>query len=158
MNDRTDQEILDMLYAWTKSLVPELSAFIERLAELEPEIGPIIAEHIRDNNEMLPTVLMGDIARWVVGVAHESDNPRLRLAPFFAELEDGWGDGQNAVSDLIAVAFVENIFDEPEVVNLLGPELFRYYRIYTGQEKVRRDEVRPMPEVVKKVLKKLGRR
>ncbi|WP_460700757.1 DUF7674 family protein [Nocardia thraciensis] len=138
--------------------MPELSAFIEQLAGIEPEIRPIIAEHIRDNNEMLPTILMGDIARWVVGVVRDSDDPQQRLAAFFTKLEDGWGDGQNAVSDLLAVSFVENVFDEPDVVKLLGPKLTHYYRVYTGQEKVRQDDIRPMPEVVKKVLKKLGRK
>lgn len=157
MNEQTDKEILEMLYTWTQSLVPELARFIDDLAGLEPEIRPLIAEHIRDYDEMLPTLLMGDIARWTVRIVHENEDPATRLGRFFARLEEAWGDGQNPVSDLIAVSFVENIFDEPDVVRLLGPRLARYYRIYTGQEKVRNDEQRPMPEVLKQILKKLGR-
>ncbi|MGV9725441.1 DUF7674 family protein [Nocardia beijingensis] len=158
MNEHTDKEILDLLHTWTSSLEPPLAAFIEGLADLEPEIRPLIAEHIRDYDEMLPTLLMGDIARWVISVVHDSPDPAVRLRPFFDRLEQAWGDGQNPVSDLIATSFVENVYDDPDVVTLLGPNLARYYRLYTGQEKVREQEKRPMPDVLKQILKKLGRR
>ncbi|MFE7802913.1 hypothetical protein [Nocardia sp. NPDC057440] len=157
MNDRTDKEILELIDTWSRTLVPEQAQFIRDLANLEPEIRPLIAEHVNDYDEILPTMLMGDVARWVVRIVQGSADPASRLAPFFSRLEQAWGDGQNPVSDLIAVSFVENIFDEPGVVELLGPELTRYYRIYTGQDKVRRDEMRPMPGVLKQVLKKLRR-
>ncbi|WP_406279094.1 hypothetical protein OH799_11380 [Nocardia sp. NBC_00881] len=157
MNDRTDKEILELIDAWSRSLVPEQAGFIRGLADLEPEIRPLIAEHVHDYDEILPTLLMSDIARWVTRVARDHEDPPARLAPLFARLEDAWGDGQNPVSDLIAVSFVENIFDESEVVKLLGPKLARHYRIHTGQEKVRSDEKRPIPNIVEQVLKKLGR-
>ncbi|WP_280454365.1 DUF7674 family protein [Nocardia brasiliensis] len=157
MNERTDEEILEMLDTWTRSLVPEQARFIDELAALEPEIQPLIVEHIRDNDELLPTMLMGDIARWVAQVVRDSNDPRSRLAPFFAELEQAWGDGQGPVPDLIAVSFVENVFDNPGIVNLLGPNLSRYYRFYTGREKPRGDKRRPVPDIVKQIRKKLGR-
>ncbi|CAM4522032.1 hypothetical protein NONI108955_42100 [Nocardia ninae] len=157
MNEQTDKEILDMLDTWTRSLVPEQARFVDELAALEPEIRPLIAEHIRDNDELLPTLLMGDIARWVAQVVQNSDDPRSRLAPFFLELERAWGDGRGPVSDLIAVSFVENVFDNPGIVELLGPNLAHYYRVYTGQEKARDDERRPVPSIVKQIRKKLGR-
>ncbi|KIA61106.1 DUF7674 family protein [Nocardia vulneris] len=156
MDERTDNEILDMLYTWTKSLVPESARFIEGLADLEPEIRPLIAEHVRYYDEMLPTVLMGDVSRWVEQIVRDSEDPRSRLAPFIARLEEAWGDGQNPVADLIAVSFVENIYDNPDVVKLLGPKLARYYRVYTGQEKPRNDQRRPVPEIVHQIRKKLG--
>jgi hypothetical protein len=156
--DSVDKEILGMLGAWTRSLVPELAQFIRQLEALEPDLGAIVAEHVNYYEEMLPTLLMGDIARWVTDVVRESGDPATRLRAFFDCLEDAWGDGQNNVSDLIATGFVENIYDVPEVVRLLGPRLTRYYRIYTGQDTVRDDEKRPMPEVMKQILKKLGRR
>ncbi|WP_330230290.1 hypothetical protein OHA40_30595 [Nocardia sp. NBC_00508] len=158
MTEQTGEQILDLLHTWTRSLVPDLAAFIEGLADLEPEIRPLIAEHIRDYDEMLPTLFMGDIARWVISVTHDSPDPATRLQPFFDRLEQGWGDGQNPVSDLIATSFVENVYDDPDVVTLLGPNLARYYRLYTRQDKIREDEKRPMPEVMKQILKKLGRR
>ncbi|MFI5776012.1 hypothetical protein [Nocardia sp. NPDC051570] len=145
-----------MIGTWSRSLVPDQARFIHGLADLEPEIGPIIAEHIEDNHEMLPTVLMADIARWATHLAQTSDDPQGRLRPFFARLEDAWGDGQNTVADLIATGFLENIFDEPEVVGLLGPKLARANRVYTGQEPIREDEKRPVPEIMKQIRKKLG--
>lgn len=157
MNEQTDKEIMDMLDTWTRSLVPEQARFIDELAALEPEIQPLIAEHIRDNDELLPTLLMGDVARWVAQVVQESDEPRARLAPFFGKLEQAWGDGAGPVPDLIAVSFVENVFDNPGVVELLGPNLSHYYRVYTGREKGRTDRRRAVPEVMKQIRKKLGR-
>ncbi|WP_194835942.1 hypothetical protein [Nocardia sp. XZ_19_369] len=157
MNERTDKEILELIGTWSRSLVPEQAQFIRDLAGLEPEIRPLITEHVHDYDEILPTLLMGDIARWITRVVQESEDPAARLGVFFARLEDAWGDGQNPVSDLIAVSFVENVFDEPDVVKLLGPKLSRHYRIYTGQDEARSDEKRPVPEVLKKVMKKLGR-
>ncbi|WP_040786026.1 DUF7674 family protein [Nocardia pneumoniae] len=158
MTEQTSEEILDLIHTWTRSLVPALAAFVDGLADPEPEIRPLIAEHIRDYDEMLPTLLMGDIARWVCSVAHDTPDPAARLQPFFDRLEHEWGDGQNPVSDLIATSFVENVYDDPAVVTLLGPKLARYYRAYTGQEKVREQEKRPMPDVMKQILDKLGRR
>lgn len=158
MTEQTGEQILDLLHTWTRSLVPALAAFIEGLADLEPEIRPLIAEHIRDYDEMLPTLLMGDIARWVCSVAHGSPDSAARLQPFFDRLEQQWGDGQNAVSDLIATSFVENVYDDPDVATLLGPNLARYHSVYTGREEVREQEKRPMPEVVKQILEKRGRR
>ncbi|ASF11697.1 hypothetical protein NBRGN_057_03130 [Nocardia brasiliensis NBRC 14402] len=156
MDDRTDKEILDMLYTWTRTLVPAQARFIDELAALEPEIQPLIAEHIRDNDELLPTVLMGDIARWVGQVVRDSPNPRSRLAPFFARLEAAWEDNGGPVSELIAVSFVENVYDNPAIVQLLGPNLAHYHRVYTGQEKPRNDQRRPVPEIVQQIRKKLG--
>ncbi|MBO0852405.1 MAG: hypothetical protein J2P18_01395 [Nocardia sp.] len=157
MTDPTDDEVINMLHAWTRSLTPQLANFIQGLGTLEPEIRPLIAEHIEDYDEMLPSLLMGDIARWATRTARDSTTPATRLGPFLQRLEDNWGDGQNPVSDLIATSFVENIYDEPGVVQLLGPKLTRYQRIYTGQETVRPDEKRPMPSVMKQILDKLGR-
>ncbi|MBY8860655.1 hypothetical protein K7711_29575 [Nocardia sp. CA2R105] len=157
MSEDSDNEILEMLHTWTRSLTPELAAFIEGLGTLEPDIRPLIAEHIHDYDEMLPSLLMADIARWTSRTAHESVDPAARLGPLLTRLEQAWGDGQNAVSDLIATSFVENVYDQPQVVRLLGPKLTRYYRIYTGQAHAVASEKRPIPKVVKQIARKLRR-
>ncbi|WP_067894375.1 DUF7674 family protein [Nocardia vaccinii] len=157
MSEDSDNEILEMLHTWTRSLTPELAAFIEGLGTLEPDIRPLIAEHIHDYDEMLPSLLMADIARWTSRTAQESVDPAARLDPLLARLEHAWGDGQNAVSDLIATSFVENVYVQPQVVRLLGPKLTRYYRIHTGQAHADVSEKRPIPEVVRQITRKLRR-
>ncbi|MFF3569010.1 DUF7674 family protein [Nocardia jiangxiensis] len=157
MSEDSDNEILEMLHTWTRSLSPELAAFIRGLGTLEPDIRPLIAEHIHDYDEILPSLLMADIARWTSRTARENADPAVRLDPLLTRLEQAWGDGQNAVSDLIATSFVENVYDQPEVVRLLGPKLTRYYRIYTGQAHADASEKRPIPKVVKQIARKLRR-
>lgn len=157
MSERSDNEILELLYAWTRGLTPELATFIRELGTLEPEIRPLIGEHIGYYDEMLPSLLMADIARWAGRTAQESAKPAERLEPLLTRLEQAWGDGQNPVSDLIATSFVENVSDQPQVVRLLGPKLAHYYRIYTGQDHPDASEKRPIPEVVRQIARKLGR-
>ncbi len=146
-----------MLRQWTRRLVPELSGFFDRLADLEPALRPLIAAHIRDYDELLPSLLIGDIACWAARTASDSSDSATRLGPVVARLEQEWGDGRNAVADLIAVSFVENIVGEPRLVALLGPKLSRYYRLHTGQDRVREDERRPVPPVLRDILALLGR-
>jgi hypothetical protein len=110
----------------------ELEAFIQGLGILEPDIRPLIAEHIRDFDEILPSLVMGDIARWASRAAHDDPEPSDRLRPLLTRMEQAWGDGHNPVSNLIATSFVENIYDQPHVVGLLGPKLMCYYLAYTG--------------------------
>ncbi len=117
----------------------------------------MIAEHVGDYEEMLPSLLMADIARWTSRTAQESVDPTVRLGPLLARLEQAWGDGQNAVSDLIATSFVENVYDQPQVVQLLGPKLTRYYDIYTGQAPLDAGEKRPIPGVVQQIARLLRR-
>jgi hypothetical protein len=113
-----------------RAIAPE--AFLHDLGSLEPEIGLLIAEHVRYFEEMVPSLLMADIARWSTRIAHEAADPLARLARLLARFEVAWGDGHGSVSDLIATAFVENVYDRPDVVRLLGPNLMRYYLAYTG--------------------------
>lgn len=64
MNSNSDRT--DLFSADTFLYLPvarELAAFFQELAILEPEIEPLITEHVRYFDEMLPSLLMGDIAR-----------------------------------------------------------------------------------------------
>ena len=123
-----------MTWLTTQLTAMEPEAFLHGLGALEPEILPLIAEHLRDfDEEMLPSLLMADVARWTSHTAHAALDPSARLARLLTRMEQAWGDGHNPVANLIATSFVENIYDQPHVVRLLGPKLMHYYRAYTGE-------------------------
>ncbi|MFD3591463.1 hypothetical protein ACFWU5_01955 [Nocardia sp. NPDC058640] len=153
-----DDEIYSDAAAWSSEQAPSQIKFIEFLARVEPEFGQIVAEHERDYGEILPTLVMGDIARRIAAIANAGgteSNPRL--SKVFDAFEQGWDDGQNPVADLIAVGFVENTYGQPLVVKLMGRNLLRYQRIYTGKEAVQARDMRPAPGFMAKFRGKLGR-
>lgn len=156
MSEYADNDILDLSHQWTCGLPRELGEFIQALSVVERGIRPLIAEHVHYYEEILPSLLVGDIARWVSHIAQESDDPATRLRPLLARMEQAWGDGQSPVSDLIATSFVENVYDQPEVVRLLGPKLMHYWRAYTGCDHRCVSEKRFIREVVKRIARKSG--
>jgi hypothetical protein len=157
--DPTQREILDMADTWARgSVLPHQDRLIRDLAQLEPELQPIVADHVAYFQEMLPTLVMGDIARWAETVAANSDDPAERLKPVMDKLDQAWGDGNGPVAELIAVGFVENTFDNPTLVQLMGPNLSRYQRLYTGHEKEAESATKSQqtPEIMKQIRRKLG--
>jgi hypothetical protein len=94
-----------------------VSELLADLVASEPALQPVLDEHERDNGELLPHVLFGDITRWVV---EHPANPRL-----LGVLERHLGDGDAYVRDLLLASFVENLLDEPidHLRDSLGPRL-----------------------------------
>lgn len=87
--------------------------FIDALRRRVPEIEPLYREHLHDNDELLPHVLMSDIARFAEEIHARSANgsPRATevLSRLLGVLEEGMhAEGGNA-KELIAVSFVENL-------------------------------------------------
>ncbi|MFD3506756.1 hypothetical protein [Nocardia sp. NPDC058666] len=79
MGSNDDETDLDAA-AWSSEQTPPQIEFIEFLARVEPEFGQIVSEHERDYGEILPTLVMGDIARRTAAIANaggSESNPRL---------------------------------------------------------------------------------
>ena len=98
--------------------------FTQRLVEEAPELRPLLAEHLADQEgELLPYLLMGDIAQWL----HEhSTTHAARVAEILAWLEGQFTIGDFDVRNLIDVGIVEMLPAVPDgatVLDLLGPEL-----------------------------------
>lgn len=156
-SDPTQREILHMADTWAHTVTPEQERFIRDLVELERDLRPIVIEHVDYYQEMLPTQVMGDIARWTETVAAGADDPARRLKPMMDKFEQAWGDGDGPVAELIAVSFVENVFDNPTLVHLMGPKLSGYQRLCTGQGKADTGKKhRPMPEIHQATTPKTG--
>lgn len=84
-------------------------AAISALVYHHPELAPLLAEHLEDNNgQVLPHLLMGDVIRWLT--EHwESDSQVCRSVLDW--LDEAYDSGDDAVQELIVVSGVANIPD-----------------------------------------------
>lgn len=100
------------------------SDFTQRLVAATPELRPILDEHLHDQEgELLPYVLMADVARWLDVASHTDP---VRVADVVGWLEREFVGGDFDVRNLIDVGIVEMLPAMPEgapVLELLGPAL-----------------------------------
>lgn len=98
--------------------------FTQRLVGEAPELKPLLEEHLADQEgELLPYLLMGDIARWLH--EHSTTDPR-RVGEMLVWLDGQFAQGDFDIRNLIDVGIVEMLPAIPEgasVIDLLGPEL-----------------------------------
>jgi hypothetical protein len=85
-------------------------SFTLSLVETNPVLRPLLEEHMQANDELLPYLLMSDIARWA-GSIFDSAIPEDRetLITVLAALEAGQRDQGPEVGNLVAVGFVESL-------------------------------------------------
>ncbi len=109
-------------------------AFFPQLLSQVPEFRPFYDEHIADNDELLPHVLMADFTRFLID-AHlratsEADDVGRwgqLVERSLALLEDGMGSSDDDLQNAISVSFLEHLewaeeaYDE--IKSLLGPKL-----------------------------------
>lgn len=98
---------------------------IDTLVKLHPELAPVLAEHVEDNEgEVLPHLVMADVIRWLV--AHCDTDPAV-CRSVLDWMEERFHDGPDEVRGMIAVSGVEMIPDPgergAELREWLGPEL-----------------------------------
>lgn len=100
-------------------------AFVGHLAHVVTSIAPVLQEHLDDNDGVvLPHIVMADIERWAESVVQANSDD---LAVLLNELEAAFASGDEDVTELIAVSFLEHIPRAPEpghqLRGLLGPTL-----------------------------------
>ena len=89
-----------------------------------PDLHPFMSEHLKDQEgELLPYLLMADIARWAERVSiHDPE----RVATLTAWLGSRYDSGDEVLKDLIGVGFVEMIPQSPDgdpILEQLPPSL-----------------------------------
>lgn len=99
----------------------------EKVVSVSPRFGDTMEEHLKDNDELLPHLLMSDLLRYVGGklTACESRN-RIEVQDILAVLETAFTSGNSETENAIAVSFLENLETEPfyaALAPLLGPGL-----------------------------------
>src|SRR5579871_2247373 len=85
-------------------MVPPQEQYCRSLAGVFPSVKAILDEHVRDNEQVLPHLFMGDVVRYVM-----SDAPD-RTA-IVKSIDGAFTNSNQQVSDLIAVSFVGNLPD-----------------------------------------------
>lgn len=99
--------------------------FVQQLLVAAPEILDIHQKHVKDNDEVLPHVLLGDVTRFVIEAHRRADTKlRTRILDF---LENAVSSPDDKLQELVVVSFLENLHQAAEdyegLKNLLGPNL-----------------------------------
>lgn len=99
--------------------------FLKALSASLPEAKALEASHIADYDEILPTVLMGDVARLFSESCLKTSARHTTIADTIAaHMERGYESGDEFIRDLIGLGFAENLLGEPPaVLNRLGPQV-----------------------------------
>jgi hypothetical protein len=105
--------------------------FVEELVGEIPSLASLLEEHVREFEEMLPHVFMGELTRYVLQLHNDSSGStniqgQSRLRQILDRLEAGFAHGEDAVKELIGVSFLENLTGEEgreTLRSLLGPRM-----------------------------------
>ncbi len=108
--------------------VPITVVFVYLLLERVPELRTVYEEHIRDNDELLPHVWLGDVSRYIVQQVRSGETgPATSVERILSALDQWLAFGDEHVKELVSVSFVENLVEHDDVLEslkgLLGPNL-----------------------------------
>jgi hypothetical protein len=104
-----------------------LATFVEKLIQHVPELKTIYDQHVFENGTLLPHVLFGDIARFVIAKAHERKSSSS-LDRLLEHLENGLRNGSKEVKELIKASLVENLIGEDSTIKALQPMMGAFLR------------------------------
>lgn len=100
----------------------QVAEFVRRLVSTSPELVEVYQQHIADQGEILPHVLMGDITRVVVAASTGSTQANW-LHDFLQQLEAGMVSGDTDIAELVGVSFVENLSGQNAALRSLVPSM-----------------------------------
>lgn len=96
---------------------------VRRLAELSPGVAALVADHVQDNGEVLPTLMLADIARWYAAACQDRDDDPARYAEAGSVaryLAEAFAHAPDELQNTIAVGFVESLIpQDPAAVDFL---------------------------------------
>ena len=102
---------------------------VRRLVAEFPELDPVMAEHLSDQEgELLPYLFLADVARWAQRTYADDQATVGRMVDW---LESEFTRAEPAEKDLIGLGFVETLPFPPEGAAMLlrlGPELSQVAR------------------------------
>ena len=93
--------------------------FVGRLTSTSSELTEVHRQHIADQGELLPHVLMGEITRLVIASAGREQADWL--PKLLQQLEAGLASGNGDIAELVGVSFVENLSGENAAIQTLLP-------------------------------------
>lgn len=97
--------------------------FVLELRHQVPELESLFGEHIVDYDEILPHVLMSDVAKFAEEMDAKAAQGSIRATEVLSHLlnllEDGMHNGDETTKELIAASFLENLDrDNPRFAGL----------------------------------------
>ncbi len=116
------------------SLSP-LPAPFDRLLSDVPDVATVYDEHIDDYGEVIPHVLMADVARQFnerlvasTGTGQEAGDATAFVTAVLASLEASVADADGGVKEVVSASFLENLEQEDDEAydkarSLMGPML-----------------------------------
>jgi hypothetical protein len=103
-----------------------METFAEDLARIDPRLAELLAEHRRDNDEVLPDVFLGEVTRFAGELAKQGGPDGYVLDGLLAAIERAVTSGDADVEELVVVSFLENLHQAGdayrEIACRLGPE------------------------------------
>lgn len=93
--------------------------FIEKLVQKVPELKGVYKEHLSDNDNVLPHVLMGDVTRFAIAATLAGN--REMLSRLLKCLDNHLRTGSDELKELIVVSFVENLIGETAALEVMKP-------------------------------------
>ena len=80
--------------------------FVSRVRAADPRLNAVVDEHLADNDELLPHLLVADLRR-CAEAAHESEDFDLRDI-VLTLMDSALADADEALDNAVAVSFVED--------------------------------------------------
>jgi hypothetical protein len=113
-------------------------SFSDQLRAAVPGFDRVYDEHLADNGEILPHVLLGALVRFLSGDVELCGAGSTALKHALPLLERGMSSRDPRVQELVAVSFLENLDPGdpsfPAIRRLFGPRLEEQYRKYEETE------------------------
>jgi hypothetical protein len=88
-----------------------------------PGADAVLAEHLRDNDEVLPHVLMADLRRWFVSAVEAGDDERIRR--FLAGIEKLAASQDPDVRNVVELSFVHDLLQAADSCERAAVEAMR---------------------------------
>jgi hypothetical protein len=117
----------------------EQATFIEDLITQYPGLQPLYAEHIHDNDELLPSVFCFQVVGYLVDLAsYGSPEKTAELRSMLEFLEHAFTSSGPSCRELISVAVIEDLPRPGErgaiIRMLLGPEMAADLQLHINRD------------------------
>ena len=108
--------------------------FVDELRSAVPGFGRVYDEHVSDNDEVLPHVLLGDLVRFLSNEVEVRGVEGTGVKPAMDLLERAMDSSDLRLQELVVVSFLENLDpNDPSffaIRALFGARLEDQYRYY----------------------------
>jgi hypothetical protein len=112
----------------------DFTNFSETLRVQVPGFDRVFREHIQDYDEVLPHVLVAELARFLSADVQKSGSLSAALPPAMDILERGMASNDPKLQELVAVSFLENLDPADasfqEIRRHFGPHMRKQFERY----------------------------